>query len=167
MRLTISDRSAFVRAVMDDVPKVDYEELYRKKLQQWCIDNLPDDLRPLYAKYPDHFYTNSRMCVRYQYVTTVGRKDPNTDKGFVAEMRKLVADWEQQDEAREKLEAKLQAAINGCSTLKQARERMPEFEKYLPKERDGKINRSMPAIANIVADLAAAGWPKGQPLKAA
>lgn len=32
MRLTNVDREAFVRAVMDDVPSVDYQELYRKRM---------------------------------------------------------------------------------------------------------------------------------------
>lgn len=32
----------------------------------------------------------------------------------------------------------------------------------LEEERDGKVIRSMPVIANLVADLTAAGWPKGK-----
>lgn len=37
---------------------------------------------------------------------------------------------------------------------------MPEAEKYLPKE--AKSSTNVPAVANVVADLVKAGWPKGK-----
>ena len=48
----------------------------------------------------------------------------------------------------------------GKTRYEQALEILPEFAKYLPQERDGKVIRSMPVIANLVADLMQAGWPK-------
>lgn len=39
---------------------------------------------------------------------------------------------------------------------------LPEFAKYLPQERDGKVIRSMPVIANLVADLMQAGRGGGR-----
>lgn len=45
-----------------------------------------------------------------------------------------------------------------CKTLKQARERLPEFEKYPPKDVE-KSPTMLPALANLVADLTKVGWP--------
>lgn len=105
--------------------------------------------------------------MHYQYVSVIGRKAPDEDPAFVAEMRELKSAWDAQTASRNALESKLNAIIGGCTTLKQAMERLPEFVKYLPQERGGKVISTLPAIANVVADLTAAGWPKDKPLKAA
>lgn len=88
MRLTKSDKEAFVRAVMDDVPMVDYDE-----------------------------HRHSALLCQRVFAET-------------------------------------------CSTLKTAKERLPEFEKYLPTERGTTGTINLP-VANTVADLINAGWPKG------
>ena len=36
---------------------------------------------------------------------------------------------------------------------------LPEFEKYLPAD-EQKALRSVPVVANLVADFTKAGWPK-------
>lgn len=167
MRLTTIDRDAFVRAVLDDIPTTDYQDLYRKRMQEWGIANLPTVAKALHDKHPELLHREARRCVHYQYVTVIGRKDPNSDPQFVAEMRELKAAWEKQTAMIDTLSAKLRAVIGRCNTLKQAKERLPEFEKYLPQERDGVVLGSLPVVANVVADLTAAGWPKDKPLKAA
>jgi hypothetical protein len=54
--------------------------------------------------------------------------------------------------------AKLRGAIEPCTTLKIALERLPEFEQYLPKQQEKTVY--LPSIANLCADLATLGWPK-------
>jgi hypothetical protein len=49
----------------------------------------------------------------------------------------------------------------GASTRKALVAALPEFEKYLPAEVEAPV-RSLPAIANVVAEFTKAGWPKGE-----
>ena len=58
------------------------------------------------------------------------------------------------------LRKQLTAVIASCSTLKQAKEALPEFIKYLPEEPGSAIDRTLPVVGNLVADLSKAGWPK-------
>ena len=43
---------------------------------------------------------------------------------------------------------------------------LPEFEKYLPAERDVTGTVNLP-VANVLAELTNLGWPKGEPYAAA
>ena len=76
MRLTKSDKEAFVRAVMDDVPQADYSEQVRSKLNAWGLESLPEEMRPLAKKYPDyfkaHYISTPSHCPSVQVVC-----DPN------------------------------------------------------------------------------------------
>jgi len=45
-----------------------------------------------------------------------------------------------------------------CTTTKQLRELLPEFDRYLPAEEE-KTLRTLPVVQNIVADFVKAGWP--------
>lgn len=58
------------------------------------------------------------------------------------------------------LRKQLTAVIAACSSLKQAKEALPEFIKYLPGEPGSTIDRTLPVVGNLVADLSKAGWPK-------
>jgi hypothetical protein len=58
------------------------------------------------------------------------------------------------------LETKLYATIRAFNTVKQARDAMPEFAKYLPEDADPKC-KTLPAITDLVTDLMKAGWPDG------
>ena len=161
MKLTKSDREAFVQAVMDDVPQVDYDEQAKKHCIELCIERMP---APARAAYLDK---ESR-----EYIETNYGWLPNGLNGHSLPCRpgthfsdavldKLAAEKEKQQAQYDDLRLKLKVTIDSCSTLKQAKERLPEFEKYLPADRDGTGVSNLPAIANLVADLTRAGWPKG------
>lgn len=168
MRLTKTDKEAFVRAVMDDVPKIDYDEQVRSLMAKWGREPLPEELRPMVKKYPQYFndvhvYTPA-YCPNVNAVCNPdwaynGFKDCEPEK--YAELAGIGVLNHEQDEARQALERKVAALINPCSTLKMAKERLPEFEKYLPAERGGFGTVNLP-VANTVADLMNAGWPKGE-----
>ena len=166
MKLTIADREAFVRAAMDDVPKENYDVPAHKLVLDHLRATVPVDLQNTIAKYPDFFDAhrvsmpayigdfNTRLIPAYREVRHIVTGEIYTE--IIALSRKAEA----QTTKRTDLVQKLRGAINGCTTLKQALEILPEFAKYLPQERDGKAIRSMPVIANLVADLMQAGWPK-------
>lgn len=166
MRLTKTDKEAFVKAVMDDVPSVDYDEQVRSKMKAWGLESLPEDLRPLAKKYPDYFearYVNTPShCPSISIICNPnwnwsGLKDQEPEK--YAELTAISVEAKAQEETREAMRRKVTGLINGCSTLKTAKARLPEFEKYLPAERDGTGVVNLP-VANVVTELMNLGWPK-------
>ena len=159
MRLTNIMRESFVRAAMQDVPAVDYENKIRdainaeiaKKKKALGLDKVDD----------------ARLSYNYGGIEGVrfaanGLKD--SELRDIKNLQKLVdltKSKAEQDKAHKALRDKLTGAINACTTRKQAAEALPEFEKYLPAD-DPKALRSLPALANVAADFVKAGWPKGQ-----
>lgn len=168
MRLTKTDKEAFVKAVMDDVPSVDYDEQVRSKMKAWGLESLPEDLRPLAKKYPDYFetrYVNTpSYCPSFSIICKpdwvyCGFKDQEPEK--YAELTAISVEAKAQEETREDMRREVTGLINDCSTLKVALAlaRLPEFEKYLPAERDGTGVVNLP-VANVVTELMNLGWPK-------
>lgn len=168
MRLTKYDREAFIKAVMDDVPSTNYNEIAEKEIRHAFYRAAPVAAQGLYDD----------PILRRKYLSTHFVALPGVLQNFSAylydeaalnamrpRLRELDGLATGQKEARAQLEGQVTAAINACTTLKMALERLPEFEKYLPADRDGKTNRSMPVIANLIAGLTEAGWPKDKPLK--
>ena len=171
MKLTNYDRDAFVASAMEDVPSVDYSELARKLWIGTIKASLPVDLLNTISKYPDWFDSNY-VCLpgSLQNFSTPYRGS-NIDSGkwqkdfpeLMVRISELANKLKAQNATHQSLRDQLRGAISLCNTLKQAEEALPEFKKYLPEDRDGdKKCRQMPVIANLVADLMNAGWPKDQ-----
>lgn len=170
MKLTNYIRDAFVKAAMADVPKANYnkeaEDLARHQLSDllkaafpgvkidsknssWFLSGsieMPGNLQTIHGLRPDY------SCLRATPVW--------------AELAKLSVLHTKQESARTTLSSQLRGAAYACNTTKQLRELLPEFDKYLPAEEE-KTCRTLPAIANIVADFTKAGWPGGNKKAAA
>lgn len=168
MRLTNDDKSAFVRAVIDDIPSINYDDQVRSKMKAWGFSTLPSDMKAVAEKYPDYFY--SRMiytpngCPSVHVICQIDI--PQYSKVWKEKYPEMWGELEDigalnvaQNDARNAMRGKLEAIISRCSTLKVAKERLPEFEKYLPADRDGHGTTNLP-VANVVADLINLGWPK-------
>ncbi|WP_334033402.1 Nmad5 family putative nucleotide modification protein [Burkholderia gladioli] len=169
MRLSTHHREAFVRAVMDDVPEIDFDEQARVLVQKWAHGCLPTKLRTLYREFGDYFRHEavwlSGSLGNVMCVTNTGSSDAakriKEDPELYVKLNDLSRAKTKQADERRALRAKVTSAIGMCSTLKQAHERLPEFAKYLPAI-EAATDRSVPVVANLVAELAAAGWPKGK-----
>lgn len=163
MKLTKSDKEAFVRAVMDDVPKEDFQEQAHKLVTDYHFKKLPAKVRKVIAEigadWVRTWYVSLPCGLGSTHCTTFDGQ-PHYDALEVPGVAELAEKEKAQSRTRRELKAKVEAMIAGCSTLKQAKERLPEFEKYLPQDRDGTGVGNLPAIANVVADLVTAGWPK-------
>lgn len=162
MKLTNYIRDAFVKAAMADVPKTDYNEQAEKiardqlsemlkaafpgvkmssKNTSWFLSGsiaMPGDLATIHGIRPDY------ECLRLT---------PSWAK--MVELNRLHVE---QRVKRNALSSQLRGAAYACNTTKQLRELLPEFDKYLPAEEE-KTCRTLPAVANIVADFTKAGWP--------
>ena len=167
MKLTNVDREAFIRAVLNDVPQVDYSEQCRSLVTKWAISRLPEAVHSAYKTHPSLFST--------AYIQTPGHLSsvyaPGTDAIYNldmvapelwAQLVELSHAAKEQEMTNKALREQLKGAIFSCTTLKKAKEMLPEFEKYLPADRDGVSDRAMPVISNLVATLVEAGWPKSQ-----
>ena len=171
MRLSTSMRQAFIRAVMDDVPFVDYDEQLRQLAQKTVDGYRPAALVRELALDPN---IQDWLNRDYQYIhkyqksfCLVGAKQSldrlNADKDFTLAAVNLRKLQQAQLEQRSALETKLKASAQACQTRAQLAKALPEFEKYLPIEAGN--NKCLPALANLMSDFMAAGWPK-QPASA-
>ena len=162
MKLTNYIRDAYIKAIMADVPTVDYNEQAEKMARdhikrmfakdfpkikiedvaQWLCRgsiNLPGNLAAIYD------VRISYDCLKATEVW-----------GPLSEMAK---EHDKQAAQRNALRSQLKSAAYSCTTSKQLRELLPEFDKYLPAEEE-KTLRTLPAVANIMAEFSKAGWPK-------
>lgn len=178
MKLTTLHKEAFVSSVMNDVPKIEYQDQLQKIIHQDMLDSSPKEvsaalkckvLRPLLFKAGETWCPDHRISLSAG--GSVGRYDAGLSSivvypGFTpsekakAKLGAICLEAAMQSVKRSQLGAKVRGAINGCTTLKQAQEQLPEFAKYLPTE--AEKSNYLPAIANLAADLCKAGWPKGK-----
>lgn len=167
MRLNNSDRDAFVRAVMDDVPMVDYDGQAEALVIQYFRDLAPACILEAIEAHPQWvedewcFLPGRLQIIHTKYVPPgMGNQIHTQHPDLWKKLERLAKLGKKQDEERTQLKNKVRAAIAGCATLKVAIERLPEFEKYLPADRTPVGTPGVPVIANVVTDLMAAGWPK-------
>lgn len=162
MKLTKFDRQAFVRAVMADIPKEDFLDQMRKVVMDDSIEQLPAQLRQFALDPKTAPYLKTGTYWSKKSFTYFGDNQhhwtpsPKAQKKIDALREKHDAQELRLDEVR----SKVSASIEACTTLKMAKERLPEFEKYLPQDRGPQKSAYLPAVANLVADLTKLGWPK-------
>lgn len=163
-RLQKHEKDAFVRAVLQDVPTVDYQEQADKIVQEWAERQMPSEVLVAFRKHPDWIrgrYLSMPGCLSSIYTRTATEnssviQDDHPD--VYARLRELAEAADEQADTIQELRNQLTAAIEPCTTIAQAVKKLPEFEKYLPKE--AEVTPDLP-VANLVAGLTKAGWPKG------
>ena len=185
MKLSKKHREDFVEAVMSDVPSTNYptqaedraRQLYKQIAEKVGVINLPHErlhMRSCSIYLVKHIH--SQKFARDRHEAGWGWKEydgycflcigvPGLTNNEVEdsiekdpEIQKLVDLFIEEKAKHADLRQKITAVIAACSTLKQAKEALPEFEKYFPAEPE-KIDRSLPVVGNLVTDLTKAGWP--------
>lgn len=167
MRLTNNLRDAFVRAVMGDVPVIDYDEQARKQTQSamdtfWISEVGTLDIRDRAAK--RDVLERRRYCAPSPLQTLTGYGPAGyrwleTLPALQEVLIELAKLKRAQDLKVGELEAKIQGVAYSVTTRKALVAALPEFEKYLPPE-DAATSRMTPVVQNVVADFVKAGWPK-------
>ena len=144
-------KQSIVKAIMAELPRVDSEAL-RTEIQDKLVAAMSPECQALYTKAPNALAT--------RYVTRVvdGYYSVNFVSGDLTEeaFAKIVKPYEEMYAHRADIETKLHAAIAPIRTRKQFINRFPEFSQHVPAE-EGTC-ATLPAIANIVADLVKLGW---------
>lgn len=161
MRLTKTLRQSFVRAAMNDVPEIKYDDEIRKVAKQEAEAMMPPEVAKVYKKNPEWFESVARYVSGFGYVYLPCPSNMKMSDSFYEKVKALVESRNTQQNSRNALETKLAAAAESVTTRKALAELLPEFAKYLPAD-EATTCRSLPAVANLVADFAKAGWPKEQ-----
>lgn len=158
MKLTKFTKEGIVRAIMNDVPKPNKSERF-KRIQAEVAKAMSPECRKVFNRTPDALSTQHTGRLTYDelnYSThSIVVGDAPKEK-----IKAILKPYEDEDEAYRKAKSQLVAAVVGCSTLKQLKTALPEFEKYMPTEQ--QPTKNLPALANVVADLSKLGWPKNK-----
>lgn len=167
MNLTKSHKQAFVRAVMNDVPRTDYAQQLRDKIEAIIVRNLPKEIQEIRknGKLVHHLEgkTIYALGVNFYLRGTVESYGEPSLMQFATESEwSELVEWsrlmKEQDRNRTVLERDLTGSVEGVRTLKQLQNLFPEMVKYMPSQIERTNN--LPAT-NVVSALVQAGWPKG------
>jgi len=166
MRLTNTLRDAFIRAAMHDVPmEADHSEEIRKLVLADLVSKLPTKVKTVWddvnlrgwLKTDHNAYCH--VSVNYPSIDrTWGDSKPKLSADVQKKVDELAKKKKENEDIRDKLEAKLRNVAYSCTTRKQLADALPEFEKYLPED-EAKAIRSLPVVTNVVAEFVKAGWP--------
>lgn len=170
MRLTRQMKEDFVFKAMKDMPKVDYQQQMQDKATAIAVSRMPAKVRAVWDDKALRVYLNikstriqSNSCVGY--VTVPFPSADSFDEALTgaerAELKQIHDAYEAQRDKRREAERLLKSAIESMSTLKQAREALPQFAKYLPEP---EAKASLPAVmeADFVQKLQACGLQIGE-----
>ncbi len=162
MKLTHSDREAFVNAVIRDIPTIDYNEQARDLLITKASYLLPPKIQEIWndPTLRSFIIKNEYISTPYGLDSVYGPMSFTPDEELKSVLQELADANKKQKSVIDTLRDKLKGMIKGCSTLKQAADLMPEFVKYLPEERRKPVTKSLPALTSVVTELHDLGWPK-------
>jgi len=171
MRLTNTLRDAFIRAVLDDTPCADYQGQIEKALEAAALRAMPPKLRAIAVDKN----LNEWLPISSVFGGTVGKTVFVPGSGKLRdefrrvvqrdpEVLKLVEAHAASKAARDRLRSRLHAVAYSASTRKALADALPEFAHYLPAD-EAKALRTLPVVANVVADFVKAGWPKDKARK--
>ena len=193
MKLNNYHKDAFVLSVMNDVPEIDYGEEIKKLFFADMLAQCPPEVRKLWADekmrgwleqnserplaklcdretretYSDETYRAIRFSVWGPWGSHAeGLPAPKPTAAIAKKIDALGRKMIKQAEDRAKLRSKLRAVVFSTSTRATVAKMLPEFEKYLPLETP-PMDRSVPVVANVIADFIKAGWPKDKKPKTA
>lgn len=163
VKLTNYMRDAFVSAVLQDVPQMDYQSAMEKEVRDDMIRQMPPKVAAVYADKELHrFLTNHYFHGYGIYLQVPGDRDwCKLSPAAVKRLEKLQEQHDSQAKMMDDLRSKLRGVAYACTTRKALVEALPEFEKYMPADEPAAM-RSLPVVANVVTDFVKAGWPKGK-----
>lgn len=156
MRLNQQLRRVIVRAIIQDMPKPDYAKR-AAEIRKQIDDAMTPEVKRFHKKYPEVCKTDT--YVDFANSVTGGYANVFTGDLTDAQVAAILKPYEAEDTARRQAKQQLEKAISGFTTTQQIAKAYPEFAKYLPT--DAQLSKNLPALANVVADLAKLGWPKG------
>ena len=169
MRLIKSQKEAFVRAVIQDIPVIDFNQQCREIMEKSLKKIIPKNIQDFSAKNQGWiglgYYSTPASFSNFAFIMPDSYDNEWKNSYIVRDKdaeawQKLIELGNLAEEQKQKIkqvQRQLQVVIDSCTTLKQAVEQLPEFKKYLPSEE--QPSKNLP-VANIVSELNALGFPK-------
>ena len=160
MRLTNTLRDAFIRAVMQNVPSINYDAQVTKLVQDDIRAQLPAKIREIADDQDLRRYIHREtIWTASEFTNVVVYSDGSARLSDTAkaELNALTVKARAQSSKRDSLKSRLHACAYGVSTRKALAEMLPEFERYLPADEPAAM-RSLPVVANVINEFKAAGW---------
>lgn len=167
VRLTQNSREAFIRAVMHDVPTVNYVPEFQKAQKEAYLKQVPQRIKNLFkdpelAKWigTTEFYTNGVGIQTVPFPTNEELKDIVDSNVFKdPEVVKITEARKEQEAKRQTLLQHLRSVVAACNTFKQLEAALPEFKQYMPKKEYTPMMYPL-SVVNVVDEFKKAGWPK-------
>lgn len=164
-RLVNEQRSRIRRAILAEVPKVDYAEKIKRKATSLAVANLPPAAKRLWEDTALRGLLDTDGCYfgysegRRNYVASCSlpgfesyHHTIQTDPEIV-ELCRLA---EAQDDVFNKLDAELRNNLASVNTHEAFVERWPELARFLPDGSEAKV-ANLPATTALIDGLRAAG----------
>lgn len=163
MRLTNYQRDAFIRAVMDDVPKKDFDERIRKAAVEAQLKTMPKEAVKLWNDPETRGWLEQTSVVVGGISVYVPCRSGSSYSALrdrlYTELKPLADEALEHSNMLARLRERLRQVAYSVTTRKALAAALPEFEKYLPAD-DVAAVKTLPVVANVVADFVKAGWPK-------
>ena len=174
MNLTKTHRKHIAQLVMQDTPrrhKLDIQDRLQAIVDKAISERGPEGIRHLWkdkksGQYLRRTSTNAGYLrpnpnAHYEnnapYVSMLFNYEFPDDDPMRAEVAAVLADHLEEQAQRNQVRQQLEDTLAGIRTRKQFLERLPELAKYAPTEPGA--DRSVPAIANVMAALSTMDWP--------
>ena len=155
MKLSKMTKEAIVRAIWNEVPEVDHKAR-KVAIQAALVELFTPEVKALYKTQPG--------ALKVEYCNCLGYSGSYEDRCVTVadlteeQINSVLDPYTEEDAARTRAKDKLKELVMGCSSRKQLVNLLPECEKYLPAE--ASTDRSLPVVANVIADMTKLGWPK-------
>ena len=156
MKLSKLTKEAIVRAIWNEVPEIDYK-VRKEAIQAALVEMFAPEVKVVYKKRPTALNKDI-------YSGVLSYEMPYQERYLIVadlteeQIESVLDPHTEENAARTRAKDKLEDLVMGCSTRKQLVNLLPECEKYLPAE--ASTDRSLPVVANVIADMTKLGWPK-------
>jgi hypothetical protein len=156
MKLSKLTKEAIVRAIWNEVPEIDHKAR-KVAIQAALVETVcTPEVKALYKTQPG--------ALKVEYCGHLGYSGSYENRLVIVadltaeQINVALEPYANEDDARIEARNKLTTLVMGCSTRNQLVKLLPECEKYLPAE--ASTDRSLPVVANVIADMTKLGWPK-------
>lgn len=157
MKLSKLTKEAIVRAIWNEVPEIDHKAR-KVAIQAALVELFTPEVKALYKTQPGAL--KAVYCDRLGYSGSYEDRHVTVADLTEEQIGSVLEPYTEEDRARVEARNKLTTLVMGCSTRNQLVKLLPECEKYLPAE--AATDRSLPVVANVIADMTKLGWPKGE-----
>jgi hypothetical protein len=156
MKLSKLTKEAIVRAIWNEVPEIDYK-VRKEAIQAALVEMFAPEVKVVYKKRPTALNKDIYSGV-FSYEMPYQERYLIVADLTEEQIESVLEPYTEENAARTRAKDKLEELVMGCSTRKQLVNLLPECEKYLPAE--ASTDRSLPVVANVIADMTKLGWPK-------